>query len=129
MEPARVDGEESASSRGEALGERSGPVAAEEILLAIHVLRGQRVMLDADLAALYGVETKALTRAVRRNPERFPADFMFSLSDTEFAHLRRQTGTSSQWGGRRYPPLAFTEHGVASSNDLRRRCNGRADSG
>lgn len=129
MEPARVDGEESASSRGEALGERSGPVAAEEILLAIHVLRGQRVMLDTDLAALYGVETKALTRAVRRNPERFPADFMFSLSDTEFAHLRRQTGTSSQWGGRRYPPLAFTEHGVASSNDLRRRCNGRADSG
>ena len=86
-------------------------------------------MLDTDLAALYGVETKALTRAVRRNPERFPADFMFSLSDTEFAHLRRQTGTSSQWGGRRYPPLAFTEHGVASSNDLRRRCNGRADSG
>jgi hypothetical protein len=70
-------------------------------------------MLDADLAALYGVETKALTRAVRRNPERFPADFMFSLSDTEFARLRRQTGTSSQWGGRRYPPLAFTEHGVA----------------
>jgi hypothetical protein len=64
MEPARVDAEESASSRGEARGAGTALVVAEEILLAIHDLRGQRVMLDADLAALYGVETKALTRAV-----------------------------------------------------------------
>ncbi|HEX5762118.1 MAG TPA: ORF6N domain-containing protein [Solirubrobacterales bacterium] len=63
---------------------------------------------------LYGVETKALTRAVRRNEERFPDDFMFRLSAEEFGDLRRQTGTSKNGhGGRRYPPYAFTEHGVA----------------
>jgi hypothetical protein len=83
-------------------------------------IRGNKVILDADLALLYGVEPKALTRAVRRNPERFPADFMFQLSDAEFAHLRRQSGTSSQWGGRRYPPLAFTEHGVCDGPPARR---------
>lgn len=70
-------------------------------------------MLDADLAALYGVDTKALKRAVRRNPDRFPADFMFELSSDEWANLRSQFGTSSQWGGTRYPPFVFTEQGVA----------------
>jgi HSP20 family molecular chaperone IbpA len=70
-------------------------------------------MLDSDLARLYGVETKMLTRAVRRNIEQFPADFMFRLSKDEFEILRRHFGTSSQWGGRRTPPYAFTEQGVA----------------
>ena len=80
----------------------------------ILMLRGERVMLDADLAELYGVETKALTRAVRRNLARFPSDFMFTLTAEEHANLRRQFGTSRRdWGGRRYPPYAFTEHGVA----------------
>jgi hypothetical protein len=77
------------------------------------MIRGEKVLLDSDLAALYGVETKALTRAVRRNRHRFPADFMFQLSKDEFADLKRHFGTSSQWGGRRYAPYAFTEHGVA----------------
>lgn len=86
---------------------------AERIKQAILLIRGQRVMLDADLAALYGVETGALTRAVRRNLERFPDDFMFQLSKEEFEVLRCQSGISSGWGGRRYRPFAFTEHGIA----------------
>jgi hypothetical protein len=69
------------------------------------------VLLDSDLATIYGVETKELTRAVRRNLERFPADFMFQLSDEEFNDLRRHFGTSRQWGGRRYAPFVFTEQG------------------
>ena len=68
-------------------------------------------MLDADLADLYGVETKNLKRQVKRNLNRFPADFMFQLSKEEFKNLRSQFGTSS-WGGTRYTPMAFTEHGV-----------------
>src|SRR5882672_9393800 len=77
-------------------------------------LRGERVMLDADLAALYGVETRALTQAVKRNRERFPGDFMFQLTAEEAAHLRSQTVISNpSRGGRRYAPYAFTEHGVA----------------
>ena len=71
-------------------------------------------MLDADLAALYGVETRALTQAVKRNGERFPGDFMFQLTAEEAAHLRSQTVISNpSRGGRRYAPYAFTEHGVA----------------
>jgi phage regulator Rha-like protein len=69
-------------------------------------------MLDADLASLYQVETKTLNRAVRRHPDRFPDDFMFLLTKAELENLRCQIGTSS-WGGRRYQPFAFTEHGVA----------------
>jgi ORF6N domain len=79
-------------------------------------LREQRVMLDTDLAELYGVETKVLVQAVKRNLERFPADFMFQLSTEEFANLRSQFVTSSSgtgYGGRRYAPYAFTEQGVA----------------
>jgi len=87
-------------------------VPLERVAQAILVLRGQRVMLDADLAVLYGVETKSLNRAVKRNAGRFPADFMFQLTSEELADLRYQTGTS-RWGGRRYLPLAFTEQGVA----------------
>jgi len=109
---ARVGEEDSASSRGEVLAEGTAPVAAEEILLAIHVLRGQRVMLDADLAALYGVETKALNQAVKRNIARFPADFAFQVTDAELPNLRSQIVTSNR-GGRRYLPYAFTEQGVS----------------
>lgn len=69
-------------------------------------------MLDADLAALYGVETKTLVRGVKRKLSRFPDDFMFQLTKAEFDNLRYQFGTSSSWGGRRFPPYAFTEHGV-----------------
>lgn len=70
-------------------------------------------MLDSDLAELYGVEVKQLKRQVRRNIDRFPADFMIRLSKEEYDSLRRHFGTSSQWGGRRYLPYAFTEQGVA----------------
>lgn len=87
-------------------------VPTEQIAQSILVLRWQKVLLDADLAALYGVETKVLLQAVKRNLERFPADFMFQLTAQEFNHLRSQTVTSS-WGGRRYAPYVFTEQGVA----------------
>lgn len=80
----------------------------------ILTLREQRVMLDSDLAELYGVETKVLVQAVKRNLDRFPADFMFQLSTEEFAILRSQSVTSSSGhGGRRTAPYAFTEQGVA----------------
>src|SRR4051794_15706971 len=88
-------------------------VPQERIERSILLLREQKVMLDADLALLYEVETKMLVRAVKRNRDRFPADFMFQLTKEEFADLRCLRGTSSQWGGRRYPPYAFTEQGVA----------------
>lgn len=86
--------------------------ALEQVLV---VVRGHRVILDADAAALFGVETKALNRAVKRNLERFPADFMLQLTVEEFDALRYQSGTSNApgRGGRRYLPYAFTEHGVA----------------
>jgi ORF6N domain len=80
----------------------------------ILALREQRVMLDADLAELYGVETRVLVQAVKRNLARFPEDFMFQLSAEEFANLRSQSVISSaSHGGRRTPPYAFTEQGVA----------------
>ena len=86
------------------------PHVAQRIL----TLRDQRVMLDSDLAELYGVQTKVLVQAIKRNAERFPVDFMFRLSSEEFANLRSQFVTSSSgYGGRRYPPYAFTEQGVA----------------
>jgi hypothetical protein len=78
----------------------------------IFVIRNQKVMLDADLAELYGVETKALKQNVKRNTERFPGDFMFVLNKIEFENLRSQFVTSS-WGGSRHLPMAFTEQGVA----------------
>lgn len=77
----------------------------------ILVIRGQRVLLDADLAGLYGVDTRVFNQAVRRNLRRFPADFMFQLSADEFENLISQSVTSS-WGGRRKLSLAFTEHGA-----------------
>jgi hypothetical protein len=78
----------------------------------IHIVRGQKVMLDRDLAALYEVPTGALNQAVRRNLGRFPEDFMFQLTNEEAQNLKSQSVTSS-WGGRRKAPSAFTEHGVA----------------
>lgn len=90
-------------------------IAADTIEQKILVIRGQKVMLDADLAELYGVETKSLNRAVKRNLKRFPADFMFQLTHEEVSRLRYQSGTSKNKGrgGRRYLPYVFTEHGVA----------------
>ena len=87
-------------------------VPPERIERSILLIRGHKVMLDADLAALYGVETKRLLQALKRNISRFPPDFMFQLSKDDFENLRCHFGTSSQWGGRRYPPYAFTEQGV-----------------
>src|SRR3954452_6702169 len=84
----------------------------EAIISKIFFIRGQKVMLDVDLAALYQVETKQLKRQVRRNIDRFPKDFMFELNIEEFENLRSQFGTSS-WGGLRYRPMAFTEQGVS----------------
>jgi hypothetical protein len=86
---------------------------AERVGRAIRLIRGEKVILDADLAELYGVATRVLVQAVKRNPERFPEDFMFQLTAEEFTVLRSQFVTSRGWGGRRYPPYAFTEQGVA----------------
>ena len=88
-------------------------IPRERIERHILLIRGEKVMLDADLAELYGVETGTLVRAVKRNADRFPGDFMFQLSKGEFDNLRCPIGTSSPWGGRRYRPYAFTEQGVA----------------
>jgi phage regulator Rha-like protein len=77
----------------------------------IYDVRGQKIMLDADIAQLYGVETRVLNQAIKRNADRFPKDFMFRLTQKEFTNLKSQIVTSS-WGGRRKLPYAFTEHGV-----------------
>jgi hypothetical protein len=93
------------------------PLPLETVARRILLLRGQKVLLDADLAALYGVTTKRFNEQIKRNLERFPADFMFRLDAAEFENLRSQFATSNtepspQRGGRRYLPLAFTEHGA-----------------
>ena len=89
-------------------------VPVEVIERRIYVIRGHKVMMDSDLADLYQVETKALNRAVRRNPERFPGDFMFQLTFDEADSLRCQSGTSNEGrGGRRYLSYVFSEHGIA----------------
>ena len=89
-------------------------ISGERIEKAIYLIRGEKVMLDRDLALLYGVETKVLNRAVKRNLQRFPLDFMFQLTPDEAENLRCQIGTSSlRHGGRRYFPYVFTEQGVA----------------
>jgi hypothetical protein len=84
-------------------------------------------MLDADLAELYEVETKELNRAVRRNLERFPEDFMFQLSVEEFGNLRFQSVTSSSWGGRRFRPYAFAEQDVAMLSSVLRSPRGAGE--
>ena len=87
-------------------------IPAEVIERKIYLIRGHKVMLDSDLAELYGVTTKRLNEQVRRNLKRFPSDFMFQLSSKEAESLRSQIATSKR-GGRRYLPYAFTEQGVA----------------
>jgi len=91
-------------------------IPVEAIFKRILLIRGQKVMLDQDLAELYGAETRVLNQAVKRNKDRSPDDFMFQLSEKEFQDLKSQILTSS-WGGRRTPPCAFTEH----SKEPRRR--------
>ena len=88
-------------------------IPMERIEKSILLIRGQKVMLDSDLAEMYGVEVKRLNEQVRRNIKRFPADFMFQLSSQEFTNLKSQFATSSSWGGRRKSPSVFTEQGVA----------------
>jgi hypothetical protein len=89
------------------------PILSEQVERNILLIRGHRVMLDADLAKLYGVPTKSLNQAVKRNTTRFPADFMFQLTPTETTALRSQFVTSKNRGGRQYRPYVFTEQGVA----------------
>ena len=84
----------------------------------IRLVRGQQVILDSDLAALYGVETKRLKEQVNRNLSRFPEDFMFILTTEEFSGLRSQIATSNKRGGVRYAPYAFTENGVAMLSSI-----------
>jgi hypothetical protein len=97
-----------------AMTEKQSIIPVERIASRICLVRRQSVMLDSDLAALYGVETGVLNRAVKRNRDRFPSDFMFQLTHQEVADLRCQFGiSSSTFGGRRYLPYAFTEQGVA----------------
>jgi len=87
-------------------------IPIEVIQNRILIIRGQKVIIDVDLAEIYGVATKVMNQAVRRNIDRFPEDFMFQLNKEEFKILRSQFVTSSGWGGRRYPPYAFSEHGA-----------------
>ncbi|MCM2354689.1 MAG: ORF6N domain-containing protein [Pseudobdellovibrio sp.] len=88
-------------------------ISKTEIEKCIFIVRKQKVMLDSDLARIYGVETKALNRAMKRNSDRFPPDFMFQLNEKEAEFLRYQFGTSKVGrGGRRYLPYVFTEHGA-----------------
>ena len=88
-------------------------VAEQKILNRIYVVRGQKIMLDEDLAEMYQVETKRLNEQVKRNANRFPKDFMFTLTKKEYENLKSQNATSRSWGGRRKLPNAFTEQGVA----------------
>jgi len=94
-------------------------VPIERIESAILLIRGEKVLLDQDIAELYGVETRALVQAIKRNIDRFPSDFMFQLSDEEFGNLRSQIVRSS-WGGRRTAPYAFTEQGVSMLSSVLR---------
>lgn len=92
-------------------------VADQKILNKIYVVRGEKIMLDSDLAEMYGVETKRLKESVKRNLDRFPKDFMLALTEKEWLNLRSQIVTSS-WGGARYKPFAFTEQGVAMLSSI-----------
>ena len=98
---------------------RKSVVPAARIERAILMIRGEKVMLDQDLAELYEVETKVLVQAMKRNIDRFPEDFMFQLSAEEFSDLKSRIVTSS-WGGRRTAPYAFTEQGVAMLSSVLR---------
>jgi len=101
------------------MGKAIRPIVSDIPLLILEV-RNQRVILDEDLARLYGVSTRALNQAIRRNRERFPLDFVYPLDNTEVTILKSQIVTSRLWGGRRKLPLVFTEHGaVMAANILR----------
>ncbi len=102
------------------MASNKAPITPEQITRSILFLRNQKVILDADLAALYGVQTKALVQAVKRNQDRFPADFMFQLNSREVGSLRSQIVTSNGRGGRRYLPYVFTEQGVAMLSSVLR---------
>lgn len=91
-----------------------GELTAIKIEAMIFQVRSVNVILDTDLAKLYGVETRILNRNVKRNLEKFPGDFLIKLSNEEWENLRSQIGISSSYGGRRYPPYAFTEYGIAA---------------
>ena len=94
-------------------------VSEKRILGRILVIRGQKVLLDSDLAELYGVETRRLNEQVKRNKDKFPEDFMFQLTIAEFDNLKSHFATSSSgWGGRRKSPLVFTEHGVLQAANV-----------
>lgn len=92
-------------------------VAEQKILTKVMTIRGERVIMDKDLAVLYGIETKVFNQAVKRHLERFPRDFMFTLTSKEWNNLRSQNVTSS-WGGSRYRPRVFTEQGVAMLSSI-----------
>ncbi len=102
------------------MGTNDELIPAERIEKKILLLRGQKVMLDRDIAELYGVLTGNLKRAVARNADRFPGDFMFRLDAQEVMNLRCRFGISSSWGGERYLPMAFTEQGVAMLSSVLR---------
>ncbi|MFV1949062.1 MAG: ORF6N domain-containing protein [Anaerolineales bacterium] len=92
-----------------------------QIISTILIIRGKKVILDSNLAALYGVETKRLNEQVRRNLDRFPDDFMFQLTKDEYTNLKSQIATSSSdWGGRRTPPLVYTEYGALQAANVLR---------
>ena len=94
-------------------------IPEKRILKIIMVVRGEKVILDSDLAKLYGVETRRLNEQVRRNIEKFPDDFMFQLTKEEFVNLKSQIATSSSgWGGRRKLPFVFTEHGALQAANV-----------
>lgn len=97
--------------------ELQGMLEEQKILNRIFIVRGKRVMLDEDLADMYGVETKRLNEQVKRNLKRFPKDFMFPLTTKEFNNLKSQNATA-RWGGRRTLPRAFTELGVAMLSSI-----------
>jgi hypothetical protein len=100
------------------MGKKNELLKEGELLSKIHIIRGEKVMLDYDLSELYGVETKYLKRQVRRNIERFPEDFMFELTKDEYKSLRSQIGTLKRGQHSKYAPLVFTEQGVAQLSSV-----------
>ena len=95
----------------------AGKTTIDRVESVIHLIRGQRVMLDSDLAQIYQVTTKQLNQQLKRNRDRFPEDFAFQLTAQEFTSLRSQIVTSKTRGGRRYLPWVFTEHGAPSHDE------------
>ena len=110
------------------MSKSSNKLTTDQLGRLIYEIRGERVMLDSDLASIYGVETKALNRTVKRNRDRFPKDFMFQISADEWQNLKYQIGTtSSGHGGRRRRPYAFTEHGAIMAANVLNSARSSAD--